>query len=101
MVRFVTGGRKKFDLGTFGLYYAVCTMHHFTVLQEVAMHTTYFDEDDNLVIRLPDKPVTREVSQKWNTHINHAEHGSAVGVMLLEVRANGAYPLEVQHAWAA
>ena len=50
------------------------------------MHTTYFDEDDILVIRLPDKPITREVSQNWNTHISYAEVGSAVEVVLLEAR---------------
>lgn len=76
-------------------------MHHFTVLLESAMHTTYFDEDDILVIRLSDKPITRELSQNWNTHISYAEDGSAVEVVLLEARANGAYPLEVQHARAA
>lgn len=65
------------------------------------MHTTYFDEDDILVIRLSDKPIVREVSQNWNTHISYAEDGSMVEVVLLEARANGAYPLEVQHARAA
>lgn len=54
------------------------------------MHTTYFDEDDILVIRLSDKPIVREVSQNWNTHISYAEDGSTVAVALLEARANGA-----------
>ena len=65
------------------------------------MHTTYFDEDDILVIRLSDKPIVREVSQNWNTHISYAEDGSMVEVVLLDASANGAYPLEVQHARAA
>lgn len=65
------------------------------------MHTTYFDEDDILVIRLFDKPIVREVSQNWNTHISYAEDGNTVEVVLLEARANGAYPLEIQHARAA
>ena len=65
------------------------------------MQTIYFDEDDIPVIRLSDKPITREVSQDWNTHISYAEDGSAVEVVLLDARANGAYPLEVQHASAA
>ena len=65
------------------------------------MHTTYFDEDDILVIRLSDKPIVREVSQNWNTHISYAEDGSTVEVVLLEARTNGAYPLEIQHARAA
>jgi len=65
------------------------------------MHTTYFDEDDILVIRLSDKPIVREVSQNWNTHISYAEDGSTVEVVLLEARANDAYPLDIQHARAA
>jgi hypothetical protein len=65
------------------------------------MHTTYFDEDDILVIRLSDKPIVREVSQNWNTHISYAEDGSTVEVVLLEARVNGAYPLDIQHARAA
>jgi hypothetical protein len=65
------------------------------------MHTTYFDEDDILVIHLSDKPIAREVSQNWNTHISYADDGSAVEVVLLEARASGAYPLEIQHARAA
>ena len=65
------------------------------------MRTTYYDEDDILVLRLSDKAVCREVSQDWNTHISYAEDGSMVEVVLLDARANGAYPLEVQHARAA
>jgi len=65
------------------------------------MHTTYFDEDDILVIRLSDKPIVREVSQNWNTHLSYAEDGTTVEVVLLEARANGAYPLEIQHTRAA
>ena len=38
---------------------------------------------------------------KLNTHISYAEDGSAVEVVILEARANGAYPLEIQHARAA
>ena len=71
------------------------------VMQVTVMPTTYFDEDDILVIRLSDKPIVREVSQNWNTHISYAENGSAVEVVMLEARANGAYPLEIQHARAA
>ena len=65
------------------------------------MHSTYFDEDDILVIRLSDKPIVREVSQNWNTHISYAEDGSAVELVLLEARTSGAYPLEIQQARAA
>ena len=65
------------------------------------MPTTYFDEDDILIICLSDKPIVSKVSQSWNTHISYAEDGSAVEVVMLEARANGAYPLEIQHARAA
>ncbi|MHB0990620.1 MAG: DUF2283 domain-containing protein [Burkholderiales bacterium] len=53
------------------------------------------------IIRLSDKPIVREVSQNWNTHISYAEDGSAVELVLLEARLNGAYPLEVQAAHTA
>jgi hypothetical protein len=65
------------------------------------MRTTYYDDDDILVIRLSDKPVCREVSQDWNTHISYAEDGSTVEIVLLDAKANGAYPLAVEHALAA
>lgn len=58
------------------------------------MHTTYFAEDDILA----DKPITREVSQNWNTHVSYAEDGSAVKVVLLEARANGAQSEVSGHA---
>ena len=54
------------------------------------MRTTYYDEDDIMVIHLSDKPIVREVSQDWNTHISYAEDGSAVEVVVLEARASGA-----------
>jgi len=65
------------------------------------MRTTYYDEDDILVIRLSDKPISREVSQDWNTHISYADDGSTVEIVLLEAKASGAYPLRVEHAMAA
>jgi Protein of unknown function (DUF2283) len=64
------------------------------------MKVTYFDEDDTLVIRLSDKPITREVSQDWRTHVSYAADGSAVEIVVLEARASGAYPLQVEHAAA-
>ena len=65
------------------------------------MRTTYYDEDDILVIHLSDKPVVREVSQDWNTHLSFAADGTAVEVVLLDARANGALPVEVRHGHAA
>jgi hypothetical protein len=65
------------------------------------MKTTYFDEDDTLVIRLSDKPIVRETSQNWNTHISYAGDGTMVEIVVLEAKANGALPLEVRHGCAA
>jgi hypothetical protein len=65
------------------------------------MRTTYYDEDDILVIHLSDKPVVREVSQDWNTHLSFAADGTAVEVVLLDARANGALPVEVLRGHAA
>ena len=56
------------------------------------MHVTYFDEDDTLVIHLSDKPITREVSQDWHTHISYAADGSAVELVILEAKAHGMVP---------
>ena len=65
------------------------------------MRTIYYDEDDILVIHLSDKPACREVSQDWNTHISYAEDCSTVEIVLLDVKASGAFPLHVEHALAA
>ena len=64
------------------------------------MKTTYFDDEDTLVIRLSDKPIVREVSQDWNTHISYAADGTVVETVILEAAKLGAWPLEVQHAAA-
>jgi hypothetical protein len=65
------------------------------------MKTTYYDQDDILVIQLSDKPIAREVSQDWNTHISYAADGTAVEVVVLDARANGALPVEILHGQAA
>ncbi len=65
------------------------------------MRTTYYDEDDILVMRLSDKPITREVSQDWNTHISYAADGTTVEIVVLDAAAIGAYPLQVAHSKVA
>lgn len=65
------------------------------------MKTTYFDDEDTLVIRLSDKPVVREVSQDWNTHISYAADGSVVETVILDAVHCGAWPLSVEHRVAA
>lgn len=65
------------------------------------MRVTYFDDDDTLVIRLSDKPVTREVSQDWRSHISYAADGTVVETVILEARECGAWPLQAEHRHAA
>ena len=65
------------------------------------MKCTYFDEDDTLVIRLSDKPITREVSQDWNTHVSYAADGTVVETVILEAARIGAWPLQIEHRQAA
>jgi len=65
------------------------------------MHTTYFGDDDILIPHLSDKPIVREVSQDWNTHISYAADGTAVEVVLLDAKANGALPVAIEHGRAA
>lgn len=62
------------------------------------MKTTYFEDDDILVLRMTDKPIVREVSQDWNTHISYAEDGSVVELVVLDARAAGAMPVFSQAA---
>ena len=64
------------------------------------MRTTYYDGDDILVVRLSNKPVHREISQDWCTHISYAEDGTAVEVVVLDARVNGAYPVAIERATA-
>lgn len=56
------------------------------------MKTTYDDKDDTLVLHLSDKPITKEISQDWNTHISYAADGTAVEIVILEAKANGMLP---------
>ena len=65
------------------------------------MKTTYFDDDDTLVIRLSDKPVVREVSQDWNTQVSFAADGTVVETVILEASKLGSWPLSIQHRQAA
>ena len=62
------------------------------------MKTTYFDDEDTLVIRLSDEPIVREVSQDWNTHVSYAADGTVVETVILEAAKLGAWPLEVRRA---
>lgn len=61
------------------------------------MKTTYFTEDDTLVIRLSDKPITNEVSQEWNFYISYAADGNIDELVILEAKANGILPTHIIH----
>jgi hypothetical protein len=65
------------------------------------MRATYYDGDDILVVRISSKPVHREVSQNWCTHISYAEDGTMVEIVVLDAKANGVYPLAIERASAA
>ena len=65
------------------------------------MKTAYFDDDDTLVIRLSDKPIVREVSQDWHTHVSYAADGAVVETVVLEARKLEAWPLAIEHRKAA
>jgi len=62
------------------------------------MKATYYDDDDTLVIHLSEKPITREVSQDWNTHISYAADGTTVEIVILEAKAHGMLPAEMIRA---
>ncbi|QIT55932.1 DUF2283 domain-containing protein [Aquisalimonas sp. 2447] len=57
------------------------------------MRTTYDAADDILVLHLSDKPIVREASQDWHTHISYADDGTIVEVVVLEASRQGAWPL--------
>lgn len=65
------------------------------------MRVTYFEKDDTLVIRLSDKPIAREVSQDWHTHVGYAVDGTVVEMVILEARKCGAWPLRIESRKAA
>jgi len=50
------------------------------------------------VIHVADKPIARETSQDWNTHVSFAADGTVVEVVILEARAHGAFPVKQQAA---
>ncbi len=62
------------------------------------MKVTYEEKDDILVVRLSNKPIVKESSQDWDTHISYAEDGSIVEVVVLDASQKGAWPLELNKA---
>ncbi|WP_422101585.1 DUF2283 domain-containing protein [Vreelandella sp.] len=62
------------------------------------MRTTYDEADDILVLHLSEKPVAREISQDWNTHISYADDNTIVEIVVLEASKQGAWPLLKSYA---
>lgn len=62
------------------------------------MKITYEENDDILIVRLSNKPIVKESSQDWDTHISYAEDGSIVEVVILDASKKGAWPLELSKA---
>ena len=56
------------------------------------MKTTYFETDDTLVIRFSEKPVTREISKDWHTHISYSAEGDVVEIVVLEAKQRVSHP---------
>ena len=56
------------------------------------MRTLYDEVEDILTIHLSEKPIAKEASQDWNTHISYAEDGTIVEIVILEASKQGAWP---------
>ena len=65
------------------------------------METIYYKEDDILVLKLSDSPITREVSQNWNVNISYDAEGNIVEMVILDARASGLFPVTTQESKVA
>ena len=59
------------------------------------MSTKYYEDDDILVLRLSDNPITKEVSQGWNINISYDKDGKIVQMVILEAMEKGFYPMAI------
>ncbi|MDD5335317.1 MAG: DUF2283 domain-containing protein [Rhodoferax sp.] len=55
-------------------------------VNNLAVQSNYAEQDDILHLRMSDKPITREVSRDWNTHIGYAADGTIVEIVLLDAK---------------
>jgi len=62
------------------------------------MKSTYYPDDDILVVRLSDAPVVREASQSWNVNLSYDADGNIVEIVVLDASARGAVPIETAKA---
>lgn len=65
------------------------------------MKVTYFEKDDTLVFRFSDKPVVRESSRDWHTHISYSADGDMVEMVVLEARKHVSDPKHLEFVIAA
>lgn len=56
------------------------------------MNTKYYEDDDILVIRLSDNPISKEVSQGWNVNVSYDKDGQIVQMVILEAKEKGLFP---------
>lgn len=56
------------------------------------MKTTYFEQDDTLVIRFSDQPIARELSRDWHAHISYSAGGDVVEIVVLEAKTRVSHP---------
>lgn len=47
------------------------------------MKTTYYQEDDILVVRLSENPIVKEKSLDWNTHVAFDDAGNVVELVIV------------------
>jgi YD repeat-containing protein len=65
------------------------------------METLYYEDDDILVLKLSDNPITREVSQDWNVNISYDAEGNIVEMVILDARESGLFPVHTQESKVA
>jgi len=62
------------------------------------MRTTYYEDDDIRVVPPSDKPIVRETSQDWWTHLSYAADGCRVEVVTLHATRQGAWRFSTKAA---
>lgn len=61
-------------------------------INNLTVQCNYTEQDDVLHVRMSGKPIAREVSRDWNTHISYAADGTIVEIVLLDARKNASQP---------
>ncbi len=65
------------------------------------MKATWFEKDDTLVVRFSDKPIVREASRDWHTHISYSVEGDVVEMVVLEAKKRVSDPETMEFVVAA